>query len=384
MKKKQPSSILGSCFLPFIAGVVLLLALLVIALKGVPARAEQIYGPARAEVNPIQRYFIAITLVLKKDTLVHPIDPLGQPIEFEVQVGESTPSIIGRLYAQGFITDPGAFRSYLVYAGLDTSLQAGLYQLSTAMTAIEIAAAMQETIPTEAELFVFPGWRLEEIANALPSSGLEVTAKAFISTAQLGSLKHAVQTYIPPGASYEGFLSPGEYTLSRDLTAPELVTIFLDRFQEKLSQEIQGGFDQQGLSVYEAVTLASIVQREAVVTDEMPLIASVFLNRLKAGSRLAADPTVQYALGYNEAQQKWWTNPLGAADLQYDSLYNTYVYTGLPPGPICSPGVEALRAVAFPAQTPYYYFRALCDGSGRHAFAETYEEHLNNACSTTP
>jgi UPF0755 protein len=96
--------------------------------------------------------------------------------------------------------------------------------------------------------------------------------------------------------------------------------------------------------------------------------------------KLDSDPTVQYALGYNTAAATWWTNPLSASDLQFDSPYNTYLYPGLPPGPICNPGLSALNAVAYPAQTPYYYFRAACDGSGRHAFAQTYEEHLRNAC----
>lgn len=126
--------------------------------------------------------------------------------------------------------------------------------------------------------------------------------------------------------------------------------------------------------------LASMVQREAMVTEEQPTIASVFLNRLASGMKMESDPTVQYALGYDMLKQTWWKNPLSTNDLQTDSRYNTYRYEGLPPGPISNPGIDALRAVAFPAQTGYYYFRALCDGSGRHAFAVTFEEHLNNAC----
>jgi UPF0755 protein len=89
---------------------------------------------------------------------------------------------------------------------------------------------------------------------------------------------------------------------------------------------------------------------------------------------------VQYALGYNSAQKTWWTNPLSRTDLQLDSPYNTYIYPGLPPGPIANPGLAALRAVAFPAQTPYYYFRAACDQSGRHNFSETYDQHLQKSC----
>ena len=151
-------------------------------------------------------------------------------------------------------------------------------------------------------------------------------------------------------------------------------------FETQVTPELRNGFITMGLDLCQAVTLASIVQREAVLEDEMPMIASVFYNRLNSGAVLASDPTVQYALGYNQSQSTWWTNPLSTQDLQIDSAYNTYIYPGLPPGPIANPGLAALRAVAFPAQTPYYYFRAACDGSGRHLFAETYEEHLKNAC----
>ena len=112
----------------------------------------------------------------------------------------------------------------------------------------------------------------------------------------------------------------------------------------------------------------------------MPLIASVFINRLNAGLKLDSDPTVQYALGYNSEDKSWWTNPLSLTDLKIDSPYNTYLYAGLPPGPIASPDLSALRAVAFPAQTPYYYFRAACDGSGKHEFSETFQEHLSKEC----
>ena len=110
------------------------------------------------------------------------------------------------------------------------------------------------------------------------------------------------------------------------------------------------------------------------------MIASVFANRLKAGMRLDADPTVQYALGFDPVKGTWWKSPLNLEDLQVVSPYNTYQIQGLPPGPIANPGLSALRAVAFPAETPYYYFRAACDGSGRHTFAETFEQHQGNSC----
>jgi UPF0755 protein len=122
------------------------------------------------------------------------------------------------------------------------------------------------------------------------------------------------------------------------------------------------------------------VQREAMVDDEQPVIASVFYNRLAAGMTLSSDPTVQYAIGFVNDTKTWWKNPLSADDLTIDSPYNTYIYKGLPPGPISNPSLSALRAAAFPATTNYYYFRARCDGSHRHNFAETYQQHLQNAC----
>ena len=154
----------------------------------------------------------------------------------------------------------------------------------------------------------------------------------------------------------------------------------LIEFNAHLSADLRAGFEQHGLSLEQAVILASIVQREAMVTDEAPMIASVFYNRLAAGMKLDSDPTVQYAVGFNQGQATWWTNPLSFADLEIVSAYNTYQNLGLPPNPISNPGLAALQAVAAPADSPYYYFRARCDGSGTHNFAATFEEQLQNAC----
>ncbi|HET6846031.1 MAG TPA: endolytic transglycosylase MltG, partial [Anaerolineales bacterium] len=154
----------------------------------------------------------------------------------------------------------------------------------------------------------------------------------------------------------------------------------LSGFAQHFSTELQDQVAAQGLSIREAVILASIVQREAIDLGEAPLIASVYLNRLRTGMDLEADPTVQYALGFNASQQTWWTNPLTLADLSAPSPYNTYQWGGLPPGPISNPGLAAIEAVANATPSPYLYFNARCDGSGRHVFSQTFEEHLSNLC----
>lgn len=130
------------------------------------------------------------------------------------------------------------------------------------------------------------------------------------------------------------------------------------------------------MSIYEVVTLASIVEREAVVDEERPIIASVYLNRLNRGMYLQSDPTVQYAKGYSAESGRWW-NPMIQEEAQsVDSPYNTFLYPGLPPGPICSPGLASIQAVLYPADTPYLFF--FSKGDGTHAFSKTYEEHLEN------
>jgi UPF0755 protein len=317
---------------------------------------------------------------LQADQLLEPATLVGDSVPFEIPLGETPPIIASRLEVAGLIPDAGSFVTYLQYAGLDTTLQAGAYTLSPTVRPIELANILQDATPSEVTLSVLPGWRIEEIAATLPTTGLEITPAEFLGAAQSSASDIPLPENFPQGNSLEGFLYPGSYRLPRGSSAEQLIKILLENFNNQLTPDLLGGFETQGLNIYQAVTLASIVEREAVVTEEMPMIASVFLNRLLIGMGLEADSTVQYARGYNQDQETWWTNPLSSRDLQYDSLYNTYLYPGLPPGPIANPDSRALRAVAFPAQTPYYYFRAECDGSGRHTFSETFDEHLSKSC----
>jgi UPF0755 protein len=343
-------------------------------------RVTATFGHPASHLEFGQRLRLAAQLLMQSEDLTTPVYPLGEQRPFQVAWGETLPAIASRLQAEGLIHNAGAFQAYLQYAGLDTTLQAGNYEISPAMTPLEIAHALQDATPSEVTLTVLVGWRMEEIAETLPTSGLEISPEKFLAAAGDIPAGYAFLEEVPEGASLEGFLFPGSYVLPRETSFRELIRTLLDNFGEQLTPDLQKGFAQQNLNIYEAVILASIVEKESVVPDEMPLIASVFINRLKAGIKLEADSTVQYAIGFNQVQNTWWTNPLSQPDLQIQSPYNTYQYPGLPPGPIANPGLGALRAVAYPAQTPYYYFRAACDGSGKHVFSKTYEEHVQNAC----
>ena len=382
MKKTPLLSAFGLVVLVLVCLILVVMGWIVIDLQN---RAERSFGPASPGLPLTQRISLSIRMLLAEDSLTAPLDPAGVPQEFKVELGESPSTIADRLQSVRLIASASAFRDYLLYSGLDTSLQAGKFQLSSKMSAVQIAWQLQDATPSEVAFRILPGWRMEEIAQALPTSGLEFSQRSLLDLANqpaeyLNPETTPLLGQLPPGASLEGFLFPDSYRLPRIISVEAFIKTLLDDFQLKVDRQIQDGFQRQGLSLYQAVTLASIVQREAVLEDEMPMIASVFLNRLSSAMNLDTDPTVQYALGYDLLGKTWWKNPLSLDDLQVNSSYNTYLHPGLPPGPISNPGLSALKAVAFPAQTGYYFFRMACDNSGRHNFSVTFEQHKANAC----
>ena len=348
--------------------------------KQIPSRTEVLYGPPAGNLSKWQVLTLSWKLLNNQDLLLSPADPAVGEVPFTIGSGESTSSILSRLAGIGLIYSESLFRDYLVYTGQDTTLQAGEFLLNGQMTAIEIAAAIQDPTPRTAFFSVLAGWRMEEIAESLPTSGLTVSPEEFLAATHQRYPFPDILSRVPEGYPLEGLFAPGTWELERNISAEDLVVFLTSQMEETINQAILNGLEQQGLSLYQGIILASIIEREAVLVEEMPIIASVFLNRLEVSMKLETDPTVQYALGYNPDQNTWWTNPLSLADLEVNSPYNTYLYPNLPPTPICSPSLAAMQAVAFPAQTPYYFFRAACDGSGRHNFSETFEQHLSYAC----
>ncbi len=379
MSQPRPRSRNRTCLLSIIGLAGLLIIAVIVIPSLITSQAEHKFGAPSQQLSYRQRLYLSGLILMQSKDLTQPVNPSGSEVNLTIDLGESVSSITGKLWEEGLISNPGVFRSYLQYTGLDTSLKAGDYKLSPAMSPIEIAQAIQSSISADVTLTILPGLRTEEIANALPTSGFDVTAEEFFSAVHTHLEGYSFSTCMADD-SLEGYLFPGSYSLPRESTLNDLLPQILMNFDTQVNPELHSGFATQGLDLCQAVTLASIVQREAVLEEEMPIIASVFYNRLNSGAILASDPTVQYALGFNPKQDTWWTNPLSLQDLKVDSPYNTYIYTGLPPGPISNPGLAALKAVAFPAQTPYYYFRAACDGSGRHLFSETFDEHLANEC----
>lgn len=374
MSRKRFLLLLVLIAIIFLCGMSVLAAFAVI-----PQQAEDVFGPSAPSLGVVQRFTLSYNLLNHSDTLLAPAETPSREVPFKIESGDSADTIIRGLAEAGLITDPEGFREYLIYSGIDTRLKPGHFLLNTGMTHIEIATAIEGFNATEAAITILSGWRLEEVAAAIPTSGLALGEEAFLRASQEAPRGFAFAGELPAQITHEGFLFPGTYTFPRQATVEQVLNVFLASFAANVTPDIRAGFAQQGLSLYEAVTLASIVERETVVDGEQATIASVYFNRLRVGMMLQADPTVQYALGYDPAWG-WWKSPLALADLNVESFYNTYLYNALPPGPIASPGLESLRAVAFPEQTAYYFFRAACDGSGRHVFSVSYEEHQGNAC----
>jgi UPF0755 protein len=318
------------------------------------------------------------------NTLRTPAEREGEPVEFVIEPGASTNEIATRLRSDGLIRQPAAFVLLTRMQGLDDSLQAGRYVLSPTMTMSEILIALQSGNQIEDVQVTIPeGLRIEEMAAIFEQAGL-VDSESFLQTARDGAAfrnDYFLLNSLPPDANLEGYLFPDTYRFAPDAASETIVRTMLERFIEQYGT-IERDIRVPGASVHDIVTMASIVQREAALTSEMPLISAVFWNRLQpenaptfGGGLLGADPTIQYALGYSAAEQTWWRKNLTVSELAVDSRYNTRLNPGLPPGPIAAPGLDALRAAAQPAEDqPYLFFVASCAKDGSHQFAATFEE----------
>lgn len=340
----------------------------------------------RPDLGTLPQLYLQTYLSLRAQDLQEPAGTGSAPVHFTVEPGETANMVAARLAASGLVTDPELFLHYARFYGLDSRLEAGDFTLSPQMTVPELAVSLTRAEARDVDLRFIEGWRFEEMADYLAEVEPALILPADFLTlarqpAMLETSRYAFLASLPADVTLEGYLFPDTYRVPKDADAAYLVELMLDNFDRRVTPAMRQSYGAHGLSLREAVTLASIVEREAAVPDERPIIASVFYNRLAQGMRLEADPTVQYPLGYQSDLNTWWKSPLSLTDLQSSSPYNTYVHTGLPPGPIANPGLASLQAVAEPAETNYLFFVVDCTAAvpGSHVFSVTYEEHLANA-----
>jgi UPF0755 protein len=307
----------------------------------------------------------------------------GQPVLIKVEAGDAAGKIGDRLEQSGIIDNAASFQRLAKISGSETGLAAGEYEFLPGTSVLDALVRIRSGLTAVRVISIPEGLRIEEIAGILEKRGV-MKASDFLLAASVFNGGQGVDPLLigarQPGASLEGYLYPATYSFGRSVRPEDVVLTMVkalsDRFTPALRQEAQS----KGLSVPDVLTLASIVEREAGHSEDKPLIASVFLNRIKAQMPLQADPTVQYALvppGGVPKTGSFWKPDLSANDLKLESPYNTYTRPGLPPAPIASPSLESIMAVIRPANTKYLYFLAK-PSDGSLVLAETFEEHERN------
>jgi UPF0755 protein len=308
------------------------------------------------------------------DQVQKPVEKVGFYRNFVISSGESATQIGENLAKAGLISDSFYFKFYLWKSGLKSSIKAGEYNLSSAMTIPEIVDIVSKgkIIEKETTVLITEGLTSAEIEDILVAN--ELVEKNQFKEAVDGKNLGRYYNYDflrdkPEGANLEGYLFPDTYIFYKKTTPEEIIEKILSNFDKKVDSEMRSEIARQGKTIFEVITLASIVQEEANGANDMKVVAGIFINRLEMGKPLEADSTINFITGKKMPQALY-------SDIENSSPYNTYKKSGLPPGPIDNPGLDAIRAVIWPEKTDYLYFLHAPDGKAY--YGKTYEDHLKN------
>ena len=294
----------------------------------------------------------------------------GDSAVVEIPSGTPAHAILAALEREGIVRSRHLAYAVLRVVFRGQSLKAGEYRFEGPRTTEEVLRALVEGRVVTHRVTIPEGLTADEIFGLVSGEGLATKDELQTLFSHPGEFEG-----VPAGApTLEGFLGPDTYLFTRSQGARDFVSTLVSAFRRSLPDRFEERARALGRTPLEAVTLASLVEKETAVAAERPLVSAVYHNRLKAGMLLQCDPTTVYAL----RRRGLWTGALTHDGLAVDDPYNTYVFAGLPPGPIASPGAAALEAAVAPADVPFLYFVAVGDGSGGHRFAVSYEEHLAN------
>lgn len=311
---------------------------------------------------------------------MQPVKPAGEPVTFTIEQGMGSAQIADLLEDNGLIRNALLFKGYLKWSGEGSSFKAGTYSAKPGDTYDELIARLNagDVVKEETVTFTIPeGYTAKQVAAALGEAwgtGPEVFQKLLDSG---GGAAGEAAGAIPEGKALrhrlEGYLFPETYEMAKDSTPEEVVARLTTELENKLASlpDWEQKLKERGLTLHELLTVASLVEREVVLDEERALVAGVIYNRLDKGQKLEIDATVQYLLDQPKERLLY-------KDLEVESPYNTYRNEGLPPGPICNPGLASIQAALEPERSDYYFYVTKNDGSRGHLFARTYEEHLAN------
>lgn len=321
------------------------------------------------ERNFMKKNFVIITtgivFIFALYLIVQLLVPLpfgNKAIEFEVKRGQTFREVINSLSEKGMIRDRNIFLIIGRLTGLDKKIKAGYYPLWGNMTPLQIFDALRKGKIIEYEITVVPGDSLIEIGEKFSTLGI-IEKEQF---ERLSKDKDFLNSLDIDAPSIEGYLFPDTYRFPKGLEIKEILTLMVERLREKFSDEMLMRAFEIGMSEREILTLASIIEKEAVEDEERPIISAVYHNRLKKNMPLQADPTSIY--GVKSSKES-----ITRKDLLRKTPYNTYVIKGLPPGPIASPGLKSIIAALYPENVPYLYF--VSNNDGTHIFSVTLNEH---------
>lgn len=302
---------------------------------------------------------------------VNPKDKTSLP--FIIKKGDSVSEIASNLKKQKLIRNNFCFKLYILVSGFSKKIQAGNYFLSPSMEAREIIALISRG-RADKKITIIEGLRGEEIALVFQEGGFSIDPQAWEQTIKSQKL--------------EGRLFPDTYFFKENTAYDQIIKVLKDNFDKKITEGLKKEIAESELGLDEIITLASLVEREAKDEESRRIIAGILIKRWKNDWPLQVDATVQYAVGSERCKEtknnpkndnekcRWWPQALTASDLEINSPYNTYKYRGLPPGPICNPGLSAIKAVLNPQPSTYWFY--LTDNKGQMHYANTSQEHAAN------
>ncbi len=296
-----------------------------------------------------------------------PENVIEKRINIKIRDGMSTAEIAERLAEKGVIDSSLKFRFFARLRGYDDKLRPGSYTFAANMSDDDVFAKLLTGEKKLIQFTVPEGFGVKEIAERLQNLDL-ADKNDFINAAENFAPYDYMRKRQNVFFAAEGFLFPDTYNVESDMDIDEILNLMARNFDERLTPEMRTHAEQMGLSVYDLITLASLVEREVRFPEDRPIVAQVFLKRLKMNMPLQTDASLQYLMDTPKED-------VTIADTQIDSPYNTYQHVGLPPGPIANPGMASIEAVLHPSDTDYLYFVA--DRNGHNHYAFTYEEHLN-------
>lgn len=299
------------------------------------------------------------------------------PVSFTLASGEGVRTVSDKLKSQNLIVSEQAWTLYVILTGRRSALLAGEYTLNQSMTGREIATILADgkVDTNEVSVKILEGWTAKQIAAELDKRNVVKTEDFLEAVATTDSRTILPDTYYafltdkPASANLEGFLFPDTYRFFENTTPAQVLKKFLDNFGQKFTPTMQAATKGNGRSLFETVTMASILEAELRTDTDRAKAADLFWRRLDIGMALQSDATINYITGKGRAQPT-------IEDTKVDSPYNTYQNRGLPPGPIGNPGVSALRAATYPSANDFLYYLSAPDGTTY--FAVTYEQHLAN------